>query len=125
MGTYRVFNLVVLGFLLYVLVFSLISPVMEKLFPSVIHCYYKEYTGNPCPFCGLTRDMSCLLTGNGEQERVNSRFQLFLTVYAVEWVIRIFTLLMSRRFTGKTLPAIDVAIHCVIAVMVLYAFNTV
>ncbi len=125
MGTYRIFNIVVLGLLLYVLVFSLISPVMEKHFPSVMRCYYKELTGNPCLFCGLTRDMNCVLTGDGEHERINSRFQLFLTVYAVEWVIRIFMLLMSGRFTGKALPAIDIAIHGVIAVVVLYAFNTV
>jgi len=125
MGAYKIANLVVLGFLMYVLVFSLISPVTEKLFPSVMHCYCKEYTGNPCPFCGLTRDMNCVLTGNWEENRINTRFRLFLIVYAVEWIIRIFMLLMSGRFTGKTLPAIDIAIHGVIAVIVLYALNTV
>lgn len=125
MGTYRIFNLVILGFLLYVLVFTMISPVMEKHFPSIMRCYYKEITGDPCPFCGLTRDMNCVLSGNREQDRINTHFQLFLTVYAVEWIIRIFMLLMSGRFTGKSLPVIDITIHGVIAVIVLYAFNTV
>ncbi|MCD4706152.1 MAG: hypothetical protein K8S62_00250 [Candidatus Sabulitectum sp.] len=125
MGAYRIFNLVVLGFLLYVLVFSLISPAIEKLFPSVTHCCYKNFTGNPCPFCGLTGDMNCVLTGDREQGRINSRFQLFLTVYVVEWAIRIFMLLMSGRFTGKNLPAIDIAIHGVIAVIIFHTLNTV
>lgn len=125
MGAYRIFNLVILGFLVYVLVFSLVSPVMEKLFPSVVRCYYKELTGDPCPFCGLTRDMNCVLTGNKEQDKLNTRFQLFLAVYAFEWVIRITMLSVSRRFTGKTLPLVDVAIHCILVVRVIQAVNTI
>lgn len=125
MGAYRIFNLVILGFLLYVLVFSLVSPAMEKLFPSVMHCYYKEFTGDPCPFCGLTRDLNCFLTGDHEHDRINTRFQLFLAVYTIEWVLRIIGFLLSGKFSGKILPGIDGAIHCIIALRILHAVNTV
>ncbi|MCK5131904.1 MAG: DUF2752 domain-containing protein [Candidatus Sabulitectum sp.] len=125
MGAYRIFNLVVLGLLLYVLVFPLISPVMEKLFPSVMRCYYEDFTGDACPFCGLTRDMNCVLSGDRKQDRINTSFQLFLAVYTFEWLIRITMMLMSGRFTGRALPVIDVAIHCILAVCVLHAVNTI
>ena len=125
MGAYRIFNLVILGFLVYVLIFSLVSPVMEKLFPSVVRCYYKELTGDPCPFCGLTRDLNCVLTGDEEQDRINTRFQLFLAVYTFELVLRIIVFLLSRKFTGKILPVTDGAIHCIIALRILQAVNTV
>lgn len=125
MNPYRIFNLVVLGFLLYVLVFSIVSPFLTEQFPDIPGCYYKELTGEPCPFCGLTRDMNCVLTGEEEQHRINSRFHLFLAVYVFEWIIRITMLSVSRRFAGKALPAIDIGIHSVLAVMVLLALNSV
>ncbi len=127
MRTYRIFNLTITGLLLYVLVFSLVSPLVTRYFPNLPVCYYKEFTGNDCPFCGLTRDLNCILTGNAEQDRINTRLQLFLAVYAMEWVIRITMLLLTRRFSlrGKTLPIIDIAIHCILAIRVLQAFNSV
>ncbi|MCK5785808.1 MAG: DUF2752 domain-containing protein [Candidatus Sabulitectum sp.] len=125
MRTYRVFNLVILGLLLYVLVYSLISPVLARQFPDLPGCYYKELTGDPCPFCGLTTDMNCLLTGEKDQARANSSFQLFLIVYVLEWIIRVAILLTSRRFTGKALPVIDIAIHCILAAKVLHTLSTV
>ena len=127
MRTYRIFNLTIIGLLLYVLVFSIVSPVLTEYFPNLPVCYYKEFTGSNCPFCGLTRDLNCILTGNTEQDRINTRLQLFLAVYAMEWVIRVTILLLSRRFSfsGKTLPAIDVTIHCVLAIRVFQAINSV
>lgn len=125
MKAYRIFNLVVLGFLLYVPVFSIVSPVLTEQFPEIPGCYCKELTGEPCPFCGLTRDMNCVLTGEKEQHSINSGFQLFLAIYVFEWIIRITMLLVSRRFTGKTLPVIDIGIHSVLAVIILLTLNTV
>ena len=107
------------------LVFSIVSPVLTEQFPDIPGCYYKELTGEPCPFCGLTRDMNGVLTGEKKQHRINSRFQLFLVIYAFEWIIRITMLLVSRRFTGKALPVIDIGIHSVLAAIILLTLNTV
>ncbi len=122
---YKIFNLVVMGFLLYALVFSAVSPTLTKKFPFLPGCIHKELTGDPCVFCGLTRDMNCVLTGSVTQDRINTNFQIFLAAYAFEWFIRIFMLLMSRRFTGKTLPAIDIFIHCILAIRIIQAMQPV
>jgi hypothetical protein len=104
-----------------VLVFTLISPLLEKAFPSVMKCYYKEITGDPCPFCGLTEDMSCTLEGDTDHQPVNTHFQLFLTVYKIAWAARILFTLLCFKLPGKTIPAIDTAFHLVLAAGVVYS----
>jgi len=102
-------------------VFTLISPLLERAFPSVMKCYYKEITGDPCPFCGLTEDMSCTLEGDTGHRPVNPHFQMFLAVYKIEWAARILLTLFSFKLSGKTIPAVDVAFHLILAAVVVYS----
>ncbi len=81
-------------------------------------CYYREITGNPCPFCGLTEDMSCTLEGDTGHKLVNPHFQLFLLVYKIEWAVRILLTVLSFKLSGKTLPAVDTAFHLALGAMV-------
>lgn len=125
MRAYRIVNFVILGILLYALVFPLLSPVIGKLFPSFEHCYYNHLTGNPCPFCGLTSDMKALLSGNTNSEDANALFQFFLAIYFAEISFRIAILFLARKLTGRVLPAIDIVVHSILVTCVLHTLNTV
>lgn len=51
----KIYQYVILMFLLYALIYPLISPLLRPLLPDAGVCYYFAYTGHPCPFCGTTR----------------------------------------------------------------------
>lgn|GEM_PF-1235811 len=124
MGAYRIANLVILGFLLYALLFPLLSPVMERLFPDIWRCQYKALTGKPCIFCGLTSDMNHILRGDAGDGFHNRSFPLFTGLYLAEWVIRVLLLTVSGRFAGRSLPVVDLALHGIIGVMVILFADT-
>lgn len=118
MNRYRTVNLVLLGFLLYLLVFPLVSPFMEKIAPSVWKCHYRALTGRPCPFCGLTGDMRRYLSGGGMETPVNSRFPFLLKLFAGELVLRIF--LTAGSFRWRRLYLLDGAVHLVWLVILIF-----
>lgn len=121
MKPYRIVNYVILALLFYILVFPFISTLLTRLSPELTQCYHKANTGELCPFCGLTRDMNCLLTGDEETDRINTNFQIFLSMYALEWFVRLLITILSRKFTGRTIPIIDIGFHLI---MVIVLFNT-
>jgi hypothetical protein len=118
MNRYRTVNLVLLGFLLYSLVFPLVSPYMERIAPAVWRCHYRALTGRPCPFCGLTGDMRVFLSGGGIDNPSNSRFPTLLKLYAAELVLRIFFTAGSFRWNG--LYRFDAVVHLAWLVILIF-----
>jgi len=111
MGTYRTVNLVLLGLLLYSVLFPLISPCMERVFPSVWRCHYRAVTGRRCFFCGLTGDLEAFLRGEGTDGAENVHFPLLLKLLAVELPVRILFTVLSFRRVGSILYRLDAAVH--------------
>lgn len=113
MRAYRTINLVILGFLLYALVFTFVSPLMEKLFPTLWRCHYMAITGKPCPFCGLTEDMrNYLLRVNGSACS-NPLFPGLVRFYFGILISRVVFTLASFRYGSKYLPWADGIVHLV------------
>lgn len=113
MKAYRTVNLVILGLLLYTLLFTMISPVMEELLPGVWRCQYKAMSGKPCPFCGLTGDMrSYLLTGD-QTAFANPLFPELVRLYFGILMARTVFTAASFRYGNRYLPWIDGAVHLV------------
>lgn len=114
MRAYRIVNLVMLGLILYALVFTIVSPFMEKLLPSLWRCNYRAITGKPCPFCGLTGDMgSFLASGCRSGSYENGSFPLLLRIYFGCLVLRVFFSAASFRWNSRQLPWIDGGTHLV------------
>lgn len=123
MKAYRIVNYVILALLLYVLVFPYISTLLTRISPELTQCYHKANTEELCPFCGLTRDMNCVLTGNEETDRINTNFQIFIAMYAMEWFIRILIIILSRKFTGRTIPILDMVFHLILFMIFINALR--
>ncbi|HPJ27764.1 MAG TPA: hypothetical protein PLM22_02445 [Candidatus Sabulitectum sp.] len=114
MGAYRTVNLVLLGLLLFAPVFILISPAMERAFPSVWRCHWKAASGQECPFCGLTRGAGEFMETGDIPPEGNPRLRPLVTGYAIVLPARaVFTWLSFRRM-GRALPWIDGAVHLVL-----------
>lgn len=75
---YNIFNWISISGLIYVMLLPLISIPMNWLCPQLWTCSYLRITGNPCPFCGLTRDFSACFTGN--ETRYNPCGDIYLLV---------------------------------------------
>ncbi|PIE51521.1 hypothetical protein CSA37_10965 [Candidatus Fermentibacteria bacterium] len=103
-------NLVILGFLLWVMVFPVISPFMEELMPEIWQCSYRSLTGNPCPFCGLTGDMRKYISGV-EFEPECPLFPLLFTALIAEIPVRLFFTVLSLKNRSKKLVLWDIALH--------------
>ncbi len=76
--SYRVVSLVLLALSGYALIFPFVSPLLAKVFPSLSHCWYQVRTGQPCPFCGITRDFGRYTVGDFVQARRMNRLSLLL-----------------------------------------------
>lgn len=113
MRTYRTVNLVILGLLLYVLFFSLISPYMERIFPTLWRCNYKALTGEQCPFCGLTGDMRNYLFAGRQHAPINPYFPEYARLYLGILLLRTVFIIASFRYGSKHLPQLDAIVHLV------------
>ena len=115
MGAYRTVNLVLLGLLLFAPVFILISPAMERAFPSVWRCHWKAASGQECPFCGLTRGAGEFMETGDIPPEGNPRLRPLVTGYAIVLPARAVFTWLSFRKTGRALTLIDGVFHLVLA----------
>lgn len=114
MGAYRTLNLVLLGLLLYALAFPLISPAMERAFPSLWRCHWKAATGEECPFCGLTRGAGEFLESGGIPPEGNPLLRPLIIGYAFALPARALFTWLSFRTADRRIPWIDGAFHLVL-----------
>ncbi len=104
-NNYNIINITLLGFCLFILFFPLLSVVLERIFPALWICPYKNITGSACPFCSITTDFWYVYTNlnfNGIKNKLSIiviifiTFELFLRLfiqflknYVIKYIIRI------------------------------------
>ena len=59
---YIIINNTFLGINIYIILLPIISPIMQRILPNLWQCAYLAHTGKPCPFCGITRDFSSIIS---------------------------------------------------------------
>ena len=121
MNPYRTANITLLGLLLFVPVFALVSPALESLVTGETLCLHKAITGEDCPFCGLTRDMrQFILTGSVDNSS-NRLFRGLCTVYLFELSIRILLLIFSAG-KERMLVKLDILVHLPVFIFLFLLF---
>mgnify|MGYP006902020797 CR=1 FL=1 len=92
--------------------------------PELTVCRRLALTGEPCLFCGLTRDALTLLhSGRLQDPPNNPRAMLFFTVFAAEGLFRAVSLLPLRRLGIRARLAADAGFHCALAAFAVLNWN--
>ena len=116
--TYRIVNWVIFGLMLYLLALPLLSPLLEKCFPSVWGvCPYRELRGEPCPLCGMTRAVGAVLRGDFHRAVSLNPLSIFAVLFILSEVIFRVVLLclnISRR-SRPLLVRADIFAHVLLA----------
>ncbi|WP_294502121.1 DUF2752 domain-containing protein [uncultured Victivallis sp.] len=118
MKRYRILNWTVFGLLCYIAALPVIARGMRFLFPAVWKCSYRSMTGNPCPFCGTTRDLAKLW--RGEFDFLNPVTPYLAAFLLAEFAWRI-VLLLCRK-SSQHLPWWDLAIHIALLSLLLGSY---
>ncbi|MDP4089064.1 MAG: hypothetical protein Q8930_07320 [Bacillota bacterium] len=111
---YRIINIVIICFSLYMLALPLISPTMSKLFPTIWRCPSRTIFHRPCPFCGVTTDFGKINNG-GNANLGNSQSSYIHTILILEIAIRAAiaaVFVKSKRI--KLLMTTDALVHAII-----------
>ncbi len=116
--TYRIVNWVIFGLMLYLLSLPFLSPLFEKCFPRVSGvCLYREFSGHPCPLCGMTRAVGAVLRGDFHRAVLLNPLSILAVLFILSEVIFRAVLLclhISRRFRSLLVRA-DVFAHLLLA----------
>ncbi len=88
---------------------------------SFIKCYFKEFTGLPCPSCGLTRGFIAFCHANfAEAFRLNALTYLLIPFFAYR-LIRSISAGIFRKYIEIYLPL--PAVFGIIILALIYAFG--
>ncbi len=116
--TYRFVNWVIFGLMLYLLSLPFLSPMFEKCFPRVSGvCLYREFSGHPCPLCGMTRAVGAVLRGDFHRAVSLNPLSIFAVLFILSEVIFRVVLLclnISRR-SWPLLVRADIFAHVLLA----------
>lgn len=125
-GWHRIYyplNLAMAGYGIYVLLLPFLSPLMERVFPSIWECAYYRFTGQPCPLCGVTRDLSSTFSG---QEATLNPASLSIFAFVVGSLFyRVWATFSLRKLTvakQKLLFVGDAMLH--LSLLALLVFKT-
>lgn len=114
---YKIISFVVLALCGYAFLLPVISPLLEKIIPSIWMCPFLRITGSECPFCGITRGVSEIykLEFSGASIMALASF----LIIGIETAFRIMVVLLIDGLKIKTIKAIvvtDIICHTVLIV---------
>ena len=117
--TYRQINITILYFTVYLLLLPFIAPVMKKVIPGIWICAFDAIVGEPCPFCGLTRDFNTFFSGRIQNQlNANSMFLFFFVIY--ELLFRsVYIIQLKRKKINRTYLMADIMTHTVFLLYIL------
>ena len=109
-AVYRTVSIVILAVCIYFFLLPVISPFMERMLPEIWTCPFLRITGNPCPFCGITRGMGSIYSLDIGSA---STIALMAALIAVsETAFRILIVTFAGSMKGRTIEnASDFAMY--------------
>jgi len=104
----------------YCLAVPIAEPFVTGIWPELTVCRHVASTGEPCAFCGLTRDARSLLDeGRLPDTPHNPLAVLFFTLFSFEALFRISAVLFARRTRLRPWLLADAVVHAGMAALLL------
>lgn len=118
---YKIVNIVILGLVIYMLIFPQISQVLETIIPNSTKCVYLSFTGKECPLCGGTRYIKNIKNVFKDITYLFNVFGFIVIGAIIEGIFRIVNLCKANneKYISKIIaPDIVVHILCIILFLV-------
>ena len=112
---YKTLNVVFLLLAVYVILFPLITKIIQLAIPQFGICPYLSMTGKPCPLCGGTRYIANLPQEISNPTYLLHPFGAMMIVIFIELIYR--TIALIKKWNNYTLVKIDFIIHAIITTM--------
>lgn len=111
---YKIVNIVILGLVIYMLIFPQISQVLETIIPNSTKCVYLSFTGKECPLCGGTRYIKNIKNVFKDITYLFNFFGIIVIGSIAEGIFRIFNLcnLNNEKYISKVIVP-DIIIHII------------
>ena len=118
-AVYRTVSIVILAVCIYFFLLPVISPLMERLLPKIWTCPFLRITGNPCPFCGITRGMGSIYSLDIGSASTTALMAALIAVS--ETAFRILIVTFAGSMKGRTIEniiMIDIICHLLLVISV-------
>ena len=114
---YMYINIVFLILCIYIIFYPFFAQVLEKIFPALLQCPYKEMTGMPCPLCGGTRYIANIGTIFHDITYLFNFFGIFMICVFIEIISRIYIIIrIKRKKNIDTILKIDIIWHILLII---------
>ncbi|MBQ7265342.1 MAG: DUF2752 domain-containing protein [Firmicutes bacterium] len=117
---YKVFNLTMLGFELYIIFYPLVASLAKSLFGFKQECPYKLLLGRDCPFCGGTRTFKALLCFDTEHI-ININAVIVFVFVGLNLILRIVALLLKEKYF-EIIKVIDFSLLSFVSIYYITAY---
>lgn len=115
-NNYKIINIIMLLFCIYIFCFPLISKILESISPTLTLCPFLATTGKPCPLCGGTRFIAgipnALITG--KIAYILNFFGIVIIIVVLEFIFRIINLF--KRNYSNIMINIDIIVHILLII---------
>ena len=113
---YKTINIVIISICIYLLiVFPIISTIMESISPALTKCPYLQLTGKPCPLCGGTRFIKNIKNVFYDIHYVFNIFGLIILILILETIFRIGNIIKKENKEG--IIKFDFFIHIILFII--------
>lgn len=113
---YKIINSVLLFATIYLFFLPEIMLFISLLPSEITECRYLARTGNPCPFCGVTRDINNIK----KNESVVNNISVYIYIFCLfEFSLRL-VLILKKKLVSRKFFLIDAIIHLCIFLFFLY-----
>lgn len=117
---YVFINITILIFIIYIILFPLISIPLNQIIPQLSVCPYLKLTGKPCPLCGGTRYIANLSNVFSDITYLFHPFGVIVIILLCDMLFRGLNIITYKKEKSLKYIDKDISIH----LLLLNIFNT-